>query len=90
MKGLEETKKIINENKPFLKERFKVKSISLFGSYVWEEQDKDSDIDILVEFDSVIDLFEFIRLENFLSEVLAGRFPDGTRPRNNHQRRNGG
>ncbi len=85
MKGLEETKKIINENKPFLKERFKVKSISLFGSYVWEEQDKDSDIDILVEFDSVIDLFEFIRLENFLSEVLGRKvdlvMKDALKPR---------
>lgn len=33
MRNLEEIKKIINEHKPILEERFKVNSIGIFGSY---------------------------------------------------------
>ncbi|KYK35741.1 MAG: hypothetical protein AYK19_10245 [Theionarchaea archaeon DG-70-1] len=70
MNALEEIKEKINEHESFLKDRFKVKSIGIFGSYLRGEQDDKSDIDILVEFSDTIDLFEFIRLENFLSEIL--------------------
>lgn len=71
MKTLEEIKKTIDGYKSFLKERFKVKSIGVFGSCLRGEQSEKSDIDIMVEFHSTIDLFEFIRLENFLSEILG-------------------
>lgn len=67
----EEIKKKIDEHESFLKERFKVKSIGIFGSYIRKEQNDKSDIDILVEFYEIIDLFDFIRLENFLSEILG-------------------
>jgi predicted nucleotidyltransferase len=67
---LEEIKRKIDEHESFLKGEFKVKSISVFGSYLRGEQTKKSDIDILVEFSDVIDLFEFVRLENFLSDIL--------------------
>jgi len=46
----EEIKKILSKNKEILK-KYKVKSIALFGSYVRNEQKKDSDIDFLVEFE---------------------------------------
>ncbi|KPJ64288.1 MAG: hypothetical protein AMJ45_06075 [Syntrophobacter sp. DG_60] len=46
----EEIKRIIRENKEIL-EKYKVKSIALFGSYVRNEQKEDSDIDLLVEFE---------------------------------------
>jgi len=71
MKNLEEIKRKINGHKLFLKERFKVKSVGVFGSYLRGEKSDESDIDILVEFHSTIDLFEFIALENFLSEILG-------------------
>jgi hypothetical protein len=45
-----QVKKIILENKEILK-KYKVKSIALFGSYVRNEQRKDSDVDLLVEFE---------------------------------------
>jgi len=73
MNSLKEIKKTINELKLFLKEKFSVKSISVFGSYLRGEQSDQSDIDILIEFHSTIDLFEFIKLENFLCEVLGGK-----------------
>ena len=73
MKNLEQIKSIINGHKLLLEERFKVKSIGLFGSSLRGEQSQESDIDILVEFHSTIDLFEFIELENFLSEILGSK-----------------
>ena len=39
-------------------------------SSVRGEQRKRSDLDVLVEFDRVPSLFEFIRLERYLSELL--------------------
>ncbi len=73
MKKLEEIKTTINKHKLSLKERFEVKSISIFGSCLRGEQSEKSDIDILIEFHSAIDLFEFIKLENFLGEVLGSK-----------------
>jgi len=46
----EDIKRIIREHKDIL-EKYKVKSIALFGSYVRNEQKEDSDIDLLVEFE---------------------------------------
>ena len=51
---------------------YHIKSLGLFGSFVRGEQRPKSDIDILVEFeDDEIDLFEFIRLRNHLSDRLG-------------------
>jgi hypothetical protein len=71
MRNLEEIKKIINEHKPILEERFKINSIGIFGSYVRKSQKKKSDIDVLVGFYETIDLFEFVELENFLRKILS-------------------
>ena len=56
--------------KPLLKERFKVETIGLFGSYVRGEQKKKSDLDVLVDFYEPIGLFKFVELEDFLSQEL--------------------
>lgn len=61
-----------------------VKSLSVFGSLARGESTADSDIDILVEFDRSVGLFEFIRLKLYLEE-LTGRqvdlvTPDALRP----------
>jgi len=50
---------------------FGVKSLALFGSTMRGEAKPDSDIDILVEFDRPIGLFNFIRLKHRLSEILG-------------------
>ena len=73
MKKLEEIKQIIKRYMPELKRKYKVKCFEIFGSYVREENKKGSDIDILVEFSGIIDLFAFIGLENFLSEKLGAK-----------------
>jgi hypothetical protein len=56
---------------PELEDRFKVKSLAVFGSYVRGEQTDSSDLDILVEFSEVPGLLEFVELENFLSDTLG-------------------
>ena len=66
----DEIKEKINIQFPFLRDKYHVKKVGIFGSVVKDEQEKESDIDILVEFDSPIGFFDFIRLENFLSEIL--------------------
>ena len=57
--------------KPEIEEKFKVKSIGLFGSYVRGEQKDTSDLDILVDFYEPISHFRFVELEDFLSQQLG-------------------
>ena len=71
MKTIKEITSTLETLKPTLKERFKVKTIGVFGSYVRGEQKKQSDIDVLVEFEEPVGLFEFMDLEIYLSEVLG-------------------
>jgi predicted nucleotidyltransferase len=56
---------------PELRARYKVKSLGVFGSYVRGHQEDASDLDILVDFEEPPSLFEFVRLEMYLSELLG-------------------
>jgi predicted nucleotidyltransferase len=67
MKTLEEIKEKLIELKPVLAEKYKVKEIGIFGSYVKGRQKKRSDLDVLVEFEEMPDLFTYIEIEDFLS-----------------------
>jgi len=71
MRELEEIKNEIRKSMPILKDKYKVKTIGVFGSYIRGEQGKRGEIDILVDFYETIDLFTFIELEEFLSEKLG-------------------
>ncbi|MEM1507006.1 MAG: nucleotidyltransferase family protein [Thermoproteota archaeon] len=71
MRSLEEVKRVLSEHKDELRERFKVKEIGIFGSFVRGEQRKRSDIDILIEFEEPPSLFEFMDLEDYLSKLLG-------------------
>jgi len=73
MKSLEEIKDILRAHKPELAERYKVREIGIFGSYVRGKQRKRSDVDILVEFEVVPGLLKFIELEDYLSRLLGMR-----------------
>jgi len=55
---------------PFLRQRYNVKKLGIFGSVVRDQQRKESDVDMLVEFTAPIGFFDFIRLENFLAKTL--------------------
>ena len=69
MKTLDEIKNILAQHKEELADRYKVKEIGIFGSYVRGEQNKRSDLDILVEFKEPIGL-DFIELAEFLESIL--------------------
>jgi len=63
---------ILNSHREELRE-FGVKSIALFGSAAKGEARPDSDIDILVELDSPVGIFAFLRLQHHLEELLGRR-----------------
>ena len=52
-------------------DNFGVRSIALFGSFAREEAKESSDIDMMVEFNQPVGLFEFARLKLFLEKVLG-------------------
>lgn len=64
---------LLRKHKEELKKRFKLKEIGIFGSFVRDEQKKKSDIDILVEFEEPIGLFEFMDLEEYLMKILGAK-----------------
>jgi predicted nucleotidyltransferase len=71
MKNIEEIKKILSKNKIQFQSNFKVKEIGIFGSYLKSEQTKKSDLDILVEFESPVDFFDYLELEEHLTNLLG-------------------
>jgi predicted nucleotidyltransferase len=71
MMAVDKIRETLRVYKGELRNRFKVKEIGVFGSFVRGEQKKSSDIDILVEFDEPIGLFEFMDLEEYLSDLLG-------------------
>lgn len=73
MKKINEIKKVLAKHKVTIEREYKVKTIGVFGSYVRGEQRKKSDIDILVEFKRTPDFFEFLRLEEYLAEILGAK-----------------
>ncbi len=70
-KSLDEIKEIIKRHKEELKEKYGVKEIGIFGSFVREEAREDSDIDILVEFEKPVGFFKFLELEEYLSHLIG-------------------
>ncbi|MBM4349215.1 MAG: nucleotidyltransferase family protein [Deltaproteobacteria bacterium] len=73
MKTKDQILEVLRGLMPELEERYKVKTIGLFGSALRGEQSSKSDIDVLVEFRNPIGFFKFLELEEFLSERLGGK-----------------
>jgi predicted nucleotidyltransferase len=71
MNQLNEIIEKLRESMPIITEKYKVKSLQTFGSYTRGQQNKISDLDILVEFDDTIDLFAYMELEAFLSKITG-------------------
>jgi uncharacterized protein len=62
-----------------LKTRYGVRSLFLFGSVARNEATPQSDVDLLVEFDQPIGLFEFIGLQQKLESILGCKVDLGTK-----------
>lgn len=71
MKTIKKIKGILAMHGDELRERFKVKELGVFGSYVRGEEKEASDIDILVEFEEPVSLLGLVSLENHLSDLFG-------------------
>jgi predicted nucleotidyltransferase len=75
--------KILRRNKAILK-KYKVNKVGIFGSFATGKTKKESDVDLLVEFDHVIDLFDFVHLTDDLQKILKTKVdlstPDAIKP----------
>lgn len=60
----------LRQQLPMLRTRFHVQYLGVFGSYIQGTPRRDSDLDMLVDFDETPSLFEFIELEGYLSDLL--------------------
>ena len=56
---------------PYLSDKYYVESLGVFGSFVKNVQDEESDLDLLVTFHEVPGLLKFLELENYLSDQLG-------------------
>jgi hypothetical protein len=70
-KTVEEIRGILEVHKAELHQKYHVKGVGIFGSYLRGEQKETSDVDILVEFEKPIGLIEFVSLKNYLSDLLG-------------------
>ena len=76
MENLESIKVKLKNKLPYIKEKFGVKKLYIFGSYVRGEQTPESDIDILVEFEKGKKTFDNYMDLKFYLEDLFGKKVD--------------
>ena len=70
----EEAEKVVGRLRqllPELTERYRVKSLGVFGSYVRREEQASSDLDLLVTFHESPGLLKFIELEHYVTALLG-------------------
>jgi predicted nucleotidyltransferase len=71
-------------NSRSLLQQFGVTSVAIFGSVARGEANEASDVDVRVEFDRPVSLFQFVRLQRLLAERLGCRVdlatPDSLKP----------
>lgn len=72
MKNRDQILNILRSSKEDLKNKYPISFLGLFGSYSRNEQNKESDIDILVDFNGKIGI-EFIDLAEELETILGMR-----------------
>jgi uncharacterized protein len=84
MTTLNEITEVLRAHSDEVKAHYHVKELGVFGSVVRGEQRKRSDIDILVKYEELPDLLEFIALERYLRKLLKKKVDlvekDGIRP----------
>ena len=67
--------KTLHDKLPDLRQRYGIKSLGIFGSYLHGTQNKRSDLDLLVEFyeDAPVTLIGFVTLEREIATYLGLR-----------------
>lgn len=69
-KDLDEILSMLRKLLPYISQKYEVTSIEVFGSYVRNQQNINSDLDLLVSFSKVPTLLRFVALKNYLSDKL--------------------
>ncbi len=81
---VDEVKEILQKHKDEIVQKYKVKELGIFGSFVRGEQEKMSDVDVLVEYYELPGLLEFIDLEIYIEKLLRKKVDlvekEGIRP----------
>lgn len=81
---VDEVKEILQKHKDVIAQKYKVKELGIFGSFVRGEQEKRSDVDVLVEYYELPGLIEFIDLEIYIEKLLRKKVDlvekEGIRP----------
>ena len=72
VKNIEEASAVLKEHKAEVVQKYRVREIGIFESFVRGEQKRRSDIDILVEFDSgdIPGLLKLIEMEIYLEKLF--------------------
>jgi uncharacterized protein len=68
--NLDDIRRVLKEHKTEVCRKYRVLEIGVFGSYVRGEQKERSDIDILVSFSGIPDVFKYMELEEYLKRLL--------------------
>lgn len=68
--SIEKIKNKIEEKKIFLREKYKIRRIAIFGSRARKEERETSDIDIILEFSEPIG-WEIVELKEYLKSLLG-------------------
>jgi uncharacterized protein len=73
VKKVEEVKAILKEHKAEVIQKYRVREIGIFGSFVRGEQKRRSDVDILVDFDprNIPGLIRLSEMERYLQRLLG-------------------
>ncbi|URD48478.1 nucleotidyltransferase family protein [Chroococcidiopsis sp. CCNUC1] len=71
MKNLEEIKQLLQQSKSVLQENYRVTELGIFGSYVRGEQNEESDVDVLIDYEKAPTLFKLVELRNYLNELTG-------------------
>lgn len=75
---VDEIREILQNNKKYFEEKYFVDNFLLFGSYAKNCQTINSDIDLLVNFKQPVDMFEFIDLQEYISNLFDKKIDLGT------------
>jgi len=70
-KQLENIKGVLKDLKREIRNKYKAELLGIFGSFARGEQTSESDLDVLVLFDTDATLFDFVGLAIFLEEKLG-------------------
>lgn len=69
--SFQQIQSILHEKRDTVEQKHGVRKTGVFGSWVRNEATKDSDIDVLVEFQKTPGFFKFLELEEQLSDWLG-------------------